>query len=158
MKVRHIAWLALVLAAGVHAKGEPEPKLTALEGSFAEQKQAIENDIRGGVVYREIEGKDLMTVRTSLEHMSTLLSGVEEVQQLSEDDKVDLLNHQELVNAILTMAEKDSRMVCKRRGSTGSHFKTTTCETVRARRKRQSDDRQRIQSLLRNAATGPQDG
>ena len=158
MKVKHIAWLALVLAAGVHAKREPEPKVTALEGGFAEQKQAIETDIRGGVVYREIQDKDLKAVRTSLDQMSTLLSGVEDVQHLSPDQKVELLNHQELVNAILTMAEKDSMMICKRRGSTGSHFKTTTCETVRARRKRQSDDRQRIESMLRKPIFAPDGG
>ncbi len=158
MKVKHLAWVGLLLAAGAFARSEPEPRVSALEGSFAEQKAAIEKDIRTGVLYREIQGKDLKVVRDSLGEMSTLLDGVEDVQQLGEDEKVALINHQELVNTILTMAEKDSRMVCKRRGSTGSNFKTTTCETVRARRKRQSQDRQRIESMLRRPVYAPEGG
>lgn len=157
MKLSVFPLVFLFCAFGVLAKNEPEPKVTALEGSFAEQKATIEKDIRNGITYKEIQGKDLMLVRGSLEKMTDLLTGVEDVGRMSEADKIELINHQNLVNTVLTMAENDSRVVCQRRRSTGTNFKTTTCETIRARRKRQSRDRARIETMLKSGMA-PQDG
>jgi hypothetical protein len=60
-----------------------------------------------------------------------------------------LFNNQGLVNTILTMAENDSRVVCRRKGRLGTNFKTTTCETVRDRRERQEADRIAIDSFIK---------
>ena len=60
-----------------------------------------------------------------------------------------LYNYQELVNTVLTMAENDSRTVCRRRSRLGTNFKTTTCETVADRRARQEEDRRAIDRMLR---------
>ena len=149
-----ILLVVLIASGSVLAKGEP--KMSALEGSFLEQKAAIEKDIKRGLIYKGIAEKDLQQVAHSLERMSVLIEGITDYSDLQEDDKVDLINNQNLVNTILTMAENDNMIICTRRGTTGSHFKTTTCETRGNRRKRQEADRMAISDLLRQAYSGPE--
>lgn len=62
--------------------------------------------------------------------------------QLPSDDRVELFNHQEQINTILTGARADSRMVCTRTQVTGSHRKQQVCMTVADRERRRERDRE----------------
>lgn len=137
---------ALLLAFNAMAK--ESTKLTAFE-LFEEQKATILKDIQDDVIYEEIAYSDVKIVKSALDNMSVTLAGVNDISELSDDDKADLFNQQELVNTILTMAENDSRVVCRRRGTLGTNFKTTLCETVKDRRERQEADRLAIDQLIR---------
>ncbi len=116
---------------------------------FEDQKAVILQDIADDTVYNEISYTDVKVVKHALNMMSSSLEGVSDLAELTEDQRADLFNNQGVVNTILTMAENDSRMVCKRRGTLGTNFKTTTCETVRDRRERQRADRLAIDGFLR---------
>ncbi len=137
---------ALLASAGVAAV--ETAKLSAFQ-HFEKQKSVILKDISTNTVYNEISYSDMKMVQQTLDLMSSTLEGVTDVNDLTEDQKADLFNNQGVVNTILTMAENDSRMVCRRRSTLGTNFKTTTCETVRDRRERQQADRHAIDRFLR---------
>lgn len=139
--------LAVVWCLSITAVAETA-KLSAIE-QFHDQKASILRDLKDGAVYREISYQDSKTVRDALDRMSARLGEVAAIEDLDEQEKVEVFNDQELVNTILTMAENDSRTVCRRRGQLGTNFKTTTCETVKERRERQEADRLAIDQLLR---------
>lgn len=143
-----------LLTASIAAQGETSnpsdetgtTKLSTFE-LFAQQKATILEDINSDTVYREISHSDANIVRDALDRMSESLSGVNDLSEMTEDQRALLFTDQDLVNTILTMAENDSRMICRRRGTLGTNFKSTTCETVAGRRERQEADRLAIDRL-----------
>lgn len=143
MKLPFAAAIALMFAASAVAE---TTKLSAFE-QFEQQKATILDDLNSDTVYREISHSDANLVRDTLNRMSERLDGVDDVGQMTKDQQAKLFNDQDLVNTILTMAENDSRTVCRRRGRLGTNFKTTTCETVAERRERQEADRLLIDRL-----------
>jgi hypothetical protein len=140
--------IILAMVFSTAAFPEESTKLSAVE-HFEEQKVIILKDIADDVIYNEISFPDVKVVKHALDMMSSTLDGVSDVAELTEEQRGDLFNNQGLVNTILTMAENDSRMVCRRSGRLGTNFKTTTCETVRDRRERQRADRLAIDGYLR---------
>ena len=149
--MNRIIIVMIVMVFGTAANASESTKLSAV-GHFEEQKLIILKDISDGVVYEEISSTDRKTVKHTLDMMSATLSGVSDMTDLTEEQRGDLYNDQELVNTILTMAENDSRMVCRRRGTLGTNFKTTTCEKVGDRRERQRSDRMRIDGMISGIA------
>jgi hypothetical protein len=123
-------------------------KLTAFE-MFEQQKTTILQDIKDDTIYDEIAYSDVKLVKSALENIALTLSSVTDLAELTIDSRAELFNNQELVNTILTMAENDSRMVCRRRGRLGTNFKTTTCESMKDRRERQELDRMAIDNMIR---------
>lgn len=123
-------------------------KLTALE-MFEQQRETILKDIKDDVIYQEIAYKDVKLVKDALDKMSITLNEVSDIEELTIDQRAELFNNQGLINTILTMAENDSRTVCRRRGRLGTNFKTTTCETVKDRRERQEADRIAIDNFIK---------
>ena len=88
---------------------------------------------------------DGQRVTTSLDRIAGLLGGVQNVDQLAVDTRVEVFNEQELVNTLLTEAREDSRQVCTREKKVGSHRTTTMCKTVAERRR----DMEQSQGALR---------
>jgi hypothetical protein len=145
--MKYVLAAIAVLLLPLTAFGETA-KLSALD-QFEKQKATILQDIKDDTVYSEISHKDANIVRDALNRMSENLQGVSDLSEMTVDQRAALYNDQELVNTVLTMAENDSRMVCRRRGRLGTNFKTTICETVAERRERQEADRLAIDQLLR---------
>lgn len=123
-------------------------RLSAVEAFEAERKQIIK-DLNSNTIYKEINGGDMKLVKDTLGRMSDNLANIDDLSAMSEAQRAELYNDQELVNTVLTMAENDSRMVCRRSGRLGTNFKTTTCETVKDRRARQEADRRAIDRIIR---------
>lgn len=113
----------------------------SLNGSFEEQRATILKDLDGGKVYSEISSKERGQVKDALNRLSGALQSPMGVQGLSEEEKARVFNDQELVNTILTRAGEDSRVVCTREKTVGSHRPTTRCLTV-AERRRMTDNGQ----------------
>jgi len=128
---------------------EASTKLSSFE-AFEKEKAVILKDISDDVIYNEISHKNANLVREALNRMSEKLAGVQNAEELDQNKLVELYNEQNLVNTILTMAENDSRQVCRRRSRLGTNFKTTTCETVAERRERQAADRLAIDKILKS--------
>jgi hypothetical protein len=145
MRPGFLFFACLLMAGGVWAT--ETTKLSVFE-QFEEQKAIILKDIKDDTVYSEIAYKDVKIVQDALGRMSVRLDGVADLTELTEEERTGLFNDQGLVNTILTMAENDSRVVCRRRGRLGTNFKTTTCETIRDRRERQEADRLAIEEFL----------
>jgi hypothetical protein len=147
--IRTTVFLALLLAAaGVAANQEP-PKLTVAEGDWAAQRAQIEKDLADGKTYAEISSADRAKVQDSLARISAALSGVASADALPEDTKAQVFNDQETVNTILTAAEADSRMVCRREVVTGSHREKTVCLSVADRRQLMEQSQQDLRSQRR---------
>ena len=153
MKYSFILMLMVFATSNVVAK--ETTKLSALE-QFDVQKELILQDISDHSIYREIEYSDVKLVRSTLDNMSHLLENAGDLEAMTTDQRADLFNQQELVNTILTMAENDSRRVCRRRSRLGTNFKTTTCETVKERRERQEADRMYIEQFRNSRMSAPE--
>ena len=132
------------------ASATTEPAVSVTEGSFAAQAREIEKTLADGKTYAEMSRAERDEVRTLLGRMANRLEGVQNVEELPEDDRLELFNDQERVNAMLVKGYADSRLVCDKRGRTGTHFRETNCQTVAERRRRSEDDQNSMRALQRS--------
>ena len=143
-------------ATSATASATAKPEVSVTDDGFAAQVRAIEKDLSDGKTYAEMSRAEREEVRGLLDRMTGRLKGVDSVDQLAEDQKVELFNEQERVNAMLVKGYTDSRLICDKRGRTGSHFKETNCQTVAERRRRAEIDQNNMRSLQR--APMPKEG
>lgn len=143
-------------ATSASATATAKPEVSVTDDGFAAQVRAIEKDLSNGKTYAEMSRAERDEVRGLLDRMSNRLKGVDSVDQLPEDEKLALFNEQERVNAMLVKGYADSRLVCDKRGRTGTHFKETNCQTVAERRRRAEIDQENMRALQR--APMPKEG
>jgi len=133
-----LAFLPLAPAiATINSSGDvliPEEGLD-LSRSFEAQRGAIVKALADGETYSEIASQDTRIVMDSLERISSLLDGAQDVEQLPEETKVQVFNEQERINSLLVPAYADSRVICRRHKPTGSNRPTNICLTVAERRR-----------------------
>lgn len=122
------------------------PRLDVLEQVFADQKAEILAEIESGR-YSKMDQVEKREVLGILDRMARLLQGVESAADMSPEGRVALINAQNLVNLLLTKADADQRVVCRRGTTVGSHFRTTQCETVAERRERHRRTRQETEDV-----------
>ena len=111
---------------------------------MSDQKAAVLEEMEKGERFKEISADDKAQVLAALDRMEAVMGG-RSVGQLSEDDKVKVINDQELVNALLTKASTDSRVQCRRERRVGSHRTTSTCRTVAEWRRVSQQSREDIE-------------
>jgi hypothetical protein len=81
--------------------------------------------------YSEITPANKQAVLDALDRIDARLGKVEAPgQQLSDQDRVDLFNDQEIINTITSHAAADSRLYCERYSPTGSHRIKVLCMTL----------------------------
>src|SRR3546814_7420327 len=88
--------------------------------------------------YGEIGPADRREVLAALARIRTALGPSGDASRLNERRKLRVFNDQELINNILTSADEDSRLVCRREKKTGTHMASNQCMTV-AERQRAAD-------------------
>ena len=132
MDLRPAALLLFFLMAGAASasRTEPAPSVRADPVGFADQRAAVEAEMVAGGRFAEISDKARADVAAAFDRMQAVLEGKATMDDLRQDDRVALINDQELINALLTQAKIDSRMVCKRERRVGSHRLTSTCRTA----------------------------
>lgn len=140
------------------ASATAKPEVSVTDDGFAAQVRAIEKDLSDGKTYAEMSRTERDEVRSLLDRMSNRLKEVGSVDQLPEDEKLALFNDQERVNAMLVKGYADSRLVCDKRGRTGTHFKQTKCQTVAERRRRTEEDQQNLRTLRDGQSNLPIEG
>lgn len=127
---------------------EAQGGVVDIAAPFALQAQRIRNDLAGDA-YSELGKEDRRSVDAALTRMgATLVEGVD-INRLSEAEKVQLFNDQELVNTLLTRARADSRVVCKREKTVGSHRAVSQCLTVAERRRLREESSELLQANQR---------
>jgi len=136
------------------AADEAAPGVAKLEpAAFLQVKAQIEEELQGNERYKEIEVKDRERVLDALDRMADMLQGASSVQDLSPNDRAQLLTDQALVNTVLTQAAEDSQLICSREQKVGTRFKTTVCETVAQRRERNEAARRALDNRGRSTMT-----
>jgi hypothetical protein len=155
MRLNVAGLLLLLMAAPAWADGPSGAKADV--STFAESKAQIEADLKKGERYSELSASQRDEVRAALERMENRLQGVTSVAEMDARDRAELMNDQELVNTILTAAEEDSRLICKRTVKTGSHRPTTSCRTVAERRRERENSQQALRSMQKSHMDGPGD-
>lgn len=138
-----LGFLIAVSAAPIVVANEVPLKLS--EG-YAQQKAAILRDFSGGEVYSEIEKADQETVMNLLNRMETRLGNAASLSDIPEHERASIVTEQEQINQILTKARGDSRMICRRERTVGTHRQVNQCLTVAQRR----EIRERAQHELSN--------
>jgi hypothetical protein len=107
--------------------------------------------------YSEIKPEDKQTVLDTLGRIQAHYDKVASADQLSDQDRVDMFNDQEIINTIVTHAALDSRLICERESTTGSHMVHVTCMTLAMRKERETmgqDEIGRIQHHQNETYTG----
>ena len=125
---------------------------------FADTRTAIERELQSGDRYKEIVGEDRAAVLAALGRLSNRLSDIQSLDQLDEKSKLEVFNDQELVNNILTKAESDSRVICKREAPTGSRMAVNICKSVAQRRRELDAARGILESQNRSHLRPPAGG
>ena len=148
MNLRFIT-VALLLAVG--SAYADEQQLTMLnKHDFMAMKSKVGKEFEKGNRYREILPPDQEKVSKALERMEARWQKADDVSQLSPDDRVEMVNDEQLVDTILQNASADSRTICERSEPIGSHRPQTTCKTV-AQMKREQE---KSQGSMRDGKTG----
>ena len=137
--------LALAVSGAAFAAKAPPPSVDTGRSGFSDQKAAVEHEILKGDHFAEISDEDQAQGFAALERMDKVMAGHASPSELSEEDKVKLLNDQELVNALLTKANKDSRIQCRREKKVGSHRTSSTCRTVAEWRRASQNSREDLE-------------
>lgn len=124
--------LALAGAMAVQAKGKDDGvAIPAVSSStFAAQRDAIVAGFENGEKYAEITGKQRSDVLAALDRMEEAFGNAATVDALSPEAKVNLYNDQELVNTILTDAQEQSRIKCRRSRGVNSRMPVNECHTI----------------------------
>lgn len=144
-------WLALPAVAA----GKAAVDLKA-QRPFAEQAEQVRRDLRAGDTYAEIGAEDRAKVLAALQRMQTALQSSPDPAQLTPESSTAVFNDQELVNALLTKAGEESRMVCQRVRTVGSHLSTTQCMSAAERRRLRDSNKDELTRLQRqNVAKQP---
>jgi len=132
---------ALLLQAGwVFAAAEQEKPLVARTWeSFQKDSARIHQQMQPGGVYEHTPANDQARVEARLSDMSKLLQAHSSQSEMSETDKVALLNAQEEINGILQHND-NNRLICEHVAPVGSHRPVTTCQTYGEKIARQARD------------------
>lgn len=102
---------------------------------FSKQRAAISRDLADGETYAELSTEARAEVTASLDAMQRMLDAAGTVDAMPPQERVELFNTQEKVNALLTQAAEDSRRVCTRERRVGSNFVVSSCQTVAEQRR-----------------------
>lgn len=138
--------LAMLFAASASMAREDHPYNRFEPASFDEQREAILDALRDDR-YREIGEDARRQVLEALDRIGQRLEKVDSVDELDKDSKVALFNDQELINALLTQAAEDSRLICRREQKVGSHRRTTHCLTVAERRRQMENSQEDLRRI-----------
>ena len=143
-----VAALLLVLSLDAVAAAEkPGPAVNANDkDSFQTVSEWVRKQMDAGGRYAETNGEERQVVNARLDEMAKLFEQKATVQQMTQDEKKQLLVDQEEVNSILGKRDGD-RLICKSERPIGSNLPIKTCMTARERDDRRRQDRKELDRL-----------
>lgn len=131
-----ITMMALLLCVSGAALAKPEKAAVQMDrqAPVTEQVKRVEKALDDGE-YNEISADDRGQVRQALARISQRMGDRQTVQELPATVQNDVFNDQERINAILSKAHEDSRVICQYSRSTGSNMPKSRCLTLAERRR-----------------------
>lgn len=112
----------------VRATGTEEIVKADNQADFSALVVSVQKEMNPGGRYGYVDSQEREHVNAGLTYMQSLFDRYKTVDAMPQDSKIDLFNHQEAVNAILTRRDND-RVVCEKIAPVGSHIQRTTCRT-----------------------------
>ncbi|MEA9586878.1 hypothetical protein VC279_15550 [Xanthomonas sp. WHRI 10064A] len=116
---------------------------------FAEQAEQVRLDLRSGEKYSELGTDDRSRVLSALQRIETALQSRPAPAELTPESKMAVFNDQALVNALLSKAGEESRMICQRVRAVGSNLSTTQCMTAAERRRLRENNKDELTRMQR---------
>lgn len=101
--------------------------------------------------YSELKPNDKQAVLNALDRIEWHYDSVATSDQLSGQDRVAMFNDQEIINTIITHAAADSRLICERNMTTGSHLVRVTCMTLAVRKERERNGQDSMRDIERKS-------
>jgi len=153
-KFAYLLGAALLLQAGLAgaAPEQEKPLVARTYEAFKQDSARIRKQMQPGGTFEHISPSDQERVETQLGTMSKLLEAHSSQAEMSETDKVALLNAQEEINGILQHND-NNRLVCEHVAPVGSHRPVTTCMTYGEMMVRQQNAQKYLQDRGRTPQT-----
>lgn len=145
---------ALVLQAGALCAADvpDKPLIARTFEAFKQDSARIHQQLQPGGQYEHTPDADKERVEARLKDMYKLLEAHSTQAEMSETDKVALLNAQEEINGILQHND-NNRLVCEHVAPVGSHRPVTTCQTYGQMMARERNDQKYLQDRMRTPQT-----
>lgn len=128
--VSAVTGLALLQASAVYAYKTKVIVKAENKNDFTAVVAAVHQQMQPGGRYEFVDRIERQKIDGNFADMQSLFDRYDTVDQMDESTKVQLFNHQEAINAILTRRD-DKRMVCESVAPLGSHIPKTVCRTYR---------------------------
>ncbi len=154
------ALLASLLFVSTVAAAVSEPPLPAQQkvqpAQFPELAAQIRKEMQPGGRYL-VNPDQRAEVDGELSAMEKLFAGHTALSELTAQQQVDLFNHQEHINAVLTKRDGDEK-ICHREAVVGSHMVQTVCTKRRDMEKTSRDTQQYWLDVQRQQPVPPPPG
>lgn len=147
--------MAAVLVAG-HAQAQ-EPDRIELEvtvsrpDDFRAQAERVRASLADGARHAGATAEERARIEGLLARIEARFVARGRAEAFSEGDRLDVLNAQEEINAILARNDGD-RLVCEFVTRTGSHRRSKECLTVREREARRAAEQEALREIERGRA------
>jgi len=125
--------LSLVFAVAAQcafAAKTPPPLHADNKAEFDKVVAQVRSEMQADGRFGKLSDKERASVEDDLRQMGNLFDKTPELKAMSDADKRALFNAQEAANATLLKRDGD-RLICVNEVRSGTHFKSTTCRTVR---------------------------
>lgn len=164
--MRRIASLVVLVLAtsGLANAGQPDEDARPLDEltaqSLPEQRAAVVAAFQPGERFAELDKSGRDEVMQAFDRMQDAIDVAGSLGALGPDQKVAVFNDQGLINEILTEAQRDSRITCKRNRSVNSRIKTSECHTFaewerrRERARKMAEMNKRAVNCVENMSDG----
>ena len=118
------AFAILLAVASAASAGQPNMQVSMSKADFEAARAHLVAQLDTDR-FSEINANDKTAVIAALDRIAGHLS--KSPDQMSDQDRVDIFNDQELINEITTHAVTNSRLYCEREAPTGSHLVHVIC-------------------------------
>ncbi|HJT98047.1 MAG TPA: hypothetical protein VJ696_06995 [Rhodanobacteraceae bacterium] len=143
---------ALTFGAAAIAKDAPPFKVETKQ-EFDDAAIGIKKEMEAGGRYSYVKSDERRKVEEAIDEMGRLFDAQPTVEEMNHETQIKMFNRQELVNSILLSRDRD-RLICEQTTSTGSHLKTTSCQTYGDIEDRRAQSRKSIDELRPTDCTG----
>lgn len=124
-----VACLLLVTTAYANDQVVEKPLIAQTLDGFHKESGIIRDEMRQGGRYEFLKTEDRNKIEARMSAMESVLQKHAGQNDLSNNDKVALVNAQEEINSILKHNDAN-RLICESRAPVGSNLPVKTCHTV----------------------------
>lgn len=149
-----LATIMLLQVSVVHATKVKVIVKAQNKQEFAAVVAAVHQQMQPGGRYEHVSASEAVNINQRFADMQTLFDRYGTVDKMNQNEKIQLFNDQEFVNAALTKRD-NKRLVCEQIAPVGSHIPRTSCRTYGDIMQSQRDTQQ---VLMKMQQTQPSKG